>query len=395
MSHTLTIDDKRISSGELSAVDDAPPKMTDWWADFGLGDRSQNWPSPPLEKCVETSGLHFLRQVSDDLRKQPPRMSRLAAAKTPNVIMVPPGVLPPEAALSTSNRSVWAVPAILGAFVLVALLSALGALWFSGRIVRPEPAAMTAAPGKVPGPPMASASILPPVMEPSATEPSLATMAPSPAATLVGTAPPTQVDEPATPTVKDDREAKSKRHKRKKRSRRSADSDADDDKPVTPAPGYSLYATLGAANTKATPTSGTPVAPKSGGVVTEATPVKRTVAPAGETYRMLKVAASRETAKPTAGPSLPPRLPASAISRGLGQARSAVQACLRRFGFGHATIRLRVTVAGATGRVTAARALGRFGASPVGSCALRRVRSLRFPRFARSNQTILLPIRSR
>ncbi len=398
MSHTLTIDDKRISSEDLKAVDEAPPKMNDWWADFGLGDRSKAWPSPPLEKCVETSGLFFLRQVNEDLAKRPKPSMYADATKMSDVVMLPPGVLPSEAAMAAPRRNVWALPGALGAIVVVALLSALGALWYSGSIVRPGSKAPTAASGFIPGPPKASLAILPPATEPSVTKPSAAqpsipTKAPktAPGTELVVVASSTPAEELAvTPAGDERREVKrkrSKRSKRKKRSRRSKDRDADEEKPVVTAPGYSLYATLGAASAKTAPT-------KSKGVVTEAVTSKGSMAPAGDTYRMLKVAASGESAKPAATASLPARIPASAISRGASRARSGVQACLRRFGFGRAAIRLRLTVSGASGRVSSARVQGRFKGTPAGSCALRRVRSLRFPRFSGSSQTILIPVRT-
>jgi hypothetical protein len=399
MSHTLTIDDKRISSGDLQAADDVPPKMTDWWADFGLGDRSNSWPSPPLEKCVETSGLYFLKQVAEDLKRQPRPLMQVDTPKTSDVLMLPPGVLPTEAAMAAPHRSVWSLPGIVGAFVLVVLLSVLGTLWYSGNIFRPESAALTVAPSKVPGPAQASRAVVPAVTEPSAIAPSPKPATPVPAATLVAVDPSTTVEDPSvTPAVTEDRDATRKRRKRSKRSGRSGDRDrdldADDEKPAPVKPGYSLYATLGAASGKTSPTSGAPAASRSGGIATEAVAPKRTQASASDTYRMLKVAASGESSKPVAAPALPVRLTAAAISRGVGQARSAVQACLRRFGFGRAAIRLRVTVSGATGRVTAARVQGRFKSTPAGSCALRRVRSLRFPRFSRSSQTLLLPIRT-
>jgi len=402
MSHTLTIQDRRISSGEVRPADDVPPKMNDWWADFGLGDRGQIRPSAASGKRVETSGLFFLQEVTENLKRQPRPRPRVEMPKTPPGVMVLPPVLPSEVTLQAPRRSVWAIPAVLGAMVLVALVSALGTLWLTGRAGRPEPTAMAGAPTLAPGQRTASRTVVPPATERAVrrdgAQPSASPMAPPPAApslAIVVTAPET-LDEPAvTTTAREDRKSRRKRRHRGMRHRQSSDRDADEDDPGSATPGYSLYATLGAANAAGAPRPSAPAAQGSGGVANEAVAQVRPMARPSETYRMLKVAAGGERRKPAARPSLPSRLPASAVTRALGRVRSGVQGCLRRFGFGHTTIRLRVTVSGSTGRVTAARALGRFRGAPAGRCALRLVRSLSFPRFSHASQTVLLPVRAR
>ena len=223
-------------------------------------------------------------------------------------------------------------------------------------------------------------------------------MAPPPARPAAGLVVPPPVEKDATTPAAEEPSSKRKRSKKRSRRSRDRDDDEDEDKPAPTTASYSLYATLGAVGTvapKAAPKGVTPAAQKSGGIATETVTAPRPKARANETFRMLKVAAGGERPKPVARPSLPARIPASAVTRALGQVRSGVQQCMRRFGFGRATIRLRITVSGATGRVTAARALGRFGGAPAGRCAQRRVRSLRFGRFSRSSQTILLPVRTR
>lgn len=390
MSHSMTLEDRRIRSGELQNVDDIPPKMTDWWADFGVSERTA---APNPFQRVETSGLFFLQEVAEDLKQRPRPMAHVEAPKTPHLPMMPPPVLPSESALVAPRRSVWAVPGMVGAMVMVALLSILGTLWMTGRTgsrptkgisagasteltpansergaqtrpaVAPAPRQdpLASAPGPVAPPPKMPA-VVPPTMEPVADNAIAAT---------------------------NEESARDRKRRRKKRSRRSKDRDDEEEAPAPAAPGYSLYATLNAAGTASAPVRAE--TPKPLAVATEAAGAPP---PAEKTYRMLKAAASGDERKPTARPSLPARLSSSAVTRALGKVRSPIQACLRRFGFGHATLRMRVTVNGATGRVSSARAVGRFQGTPVGRCALRRVHNLRFGRFARTSQTVLLPVRS-
>ncbi len=405
MNHTLTLEDRRLSSGEQEAVDDVPPKMTDWWADFGLGERSSKHASPEIGQRVETSGLFFMKELAEDLKRQPKPMAHVEAPKTTHLPMLPATVLPTDATLAASDRSVWTIPALLALMVLVALVSALGTLLITGRGEQVQPAITSAASHTSTGNAAMNHGVVPPTLEPATrlgAPPPAPPMSPTPVVAVV--APPPAEQPAVAPAVDEDNEGARKKKRRKKRSRRNRDrddddnddDDDDDDKAAPAKPGYSLYATLGAVGA-AKPKS---AAPKSGGVATEAvTPaapaaMARPKPRANVTYKMLKDAAGGERNKPAARPALPARIPASAVSRALGRIRGGVQACLRRFGFGHATIRLRVTVAGATGRVSGARVQGRFSSTPAGRCALRRVRSLRFPRFSRTNQTVVLPVRA-
>jgi len=382
-----------MGSGEHRAAADASPKMTDWWADFGIGERGLIRPSAAAEKRVETSGLFSLKELTEGVKSWPRPAAHVETEKTPYVPMIPPPVLPVEAALAASDRSVWAIPGILGAMVLVGLLSALGTLWITGRAGQNDFTPLTAGPGLSPGRLGVSRAVVPPARLPSARNrgvPSSATPGTPPRAgpaTAAVLAPPVEL-----------RETKRERRRHKKRSRRSKDRDADEadvDKSALAAPGYSLYAALNAVGSKPAPAVGPAAAQQSGGVAPEAVLPPHANARPSETYHMLKVAAGGESPKPAARSALPARLPASAVTQALGRGRHAVQQCLHRFGFGHATIRLRATVSGATGRVTAVRAQGRFVGTPVGRCAERRVRRLRFARFAATSQTVLLPIRTR
>lgn len=396
MSHTLTLQDRRLSSGELQSVNDIPPKMTDWWADFGVSERTVTAAKTNPFQRVETSGLFFLQEVAEDLKQRPRPMAHVEAPKPPHVLMTPPPVLPMESSLVAPRHSVWAIPGVLGGMVFVALLSILGTLWLTDRTGTPSGSkGWSSSAAAVTGAGNARDTLSKPAVTPAlrrARPTSLATTAPAPMVpppTRPAVAPSAPVDSPDMATTADPEHARDRKRRRSKRSGRSRDRDEEEEAPAPAAPGYSLYATLNSAGSAPSPAS----ARKPVAVVAEAAPVAQPAPRPGATFRMLQVAAAGER-KPIARPSLPTQLPRAAVTRALAQVRSPIQACLRRFGFGHATIRLRLTITGATGRVSGARAMGRFRDTPVGRCAQRRVRNLRFGRFARTSQTILLPIRA-
>ncbi len=327
---------------------------------------------------------------------------RIGSGEPEGAEEVPPQTLPPflittEAPCVSSRRSVWTVPGLLGAMVLVAVLSVLGTLWLTGQANRPQSATLIATSLEAPVRPLTSRSVVSAATKPSdenrKTLAQSTPMTPPPVAPAVVPPAPTKLTV-LNPAVQKRTRSKRRRHRRSKRSRPPKDSD-EDDKPAVVAPSYSLYATLGAASGGPAPRPVSPAASKSGGVTLEIAPKPRPHKAADETVRMLQVVVNREGRKPAADATLPVRIPVAAVTRAVRRIQGSVQACLRRFGFGHATLRLRLTVSGTSGRVITAAALGRFGGSPAGSCAQRSVRNLRFPRFSRRSQTVLLPIRSR
>ncbi|MFH2007105.1 MAG: hypothetical protein ABI333_11010 [bacterium] len=99
------------------------------------------------------------------------------------------------------------------------------------------------------------------------------------------------------------------------------------------------------------------------------------------------------TTSPTAGPRLPKRLGLDAVARAARQVRGRVEACLKQFGFGVKTVRVLLTVSGATGRVETALAQGRFKTATAGRCIENAARSLEFKPFSRRRQVVHLPIR--
>ena len=85
---------------------------------------------------------------------------------------------------------------------------------------------------------------------------------------------------------------------------------------------------------------------------------------------------------------LPPTPTREQVQAALAAVRPAVQACIE----GHGTVRVRIIVRGASGRVTTAVVQdGYFARQPYGGCIARAVRTARFPRFQQSTFVIVYP----
>ena len=103
---------------------------------------------------------------------------------------------------------------------------------------------------------------------------------------------------------------------------------------------------------------------------------------------------SRST-PPKAAPQRPGRLGRRTLTAALPRLRGPVQRCLTQFGFGAQTVHVRLTIQGATGRISAARLLGRHAESPAGRCAARGLRGLKIAPFTSAHQAVTLPLRIR
>ena len=93
-------------------------------------------------------------------------------------------------------------------------------------------------------------------------------------------------------------------------------------------------------------------------------------------------------ASSTAG--LPQNLSTSSIRRVMSRASGRVHHCYEVYKKS-GLIRLRVTVSGATGRPSSVLVRGSFAGTPIGRCAARAVRRLRFPKFSNSSQKFTYP----
>ncbi|MHC5021570.1 MAG: hypothetical protein ACYTGX_15980, partial [Planctomycetota bacterium] len=95
--------------------------------------------------------------------------------------------------------------------------------------------------------------------------------------------------------------------------------------------------------------------------------------------------------KASSGSSLPATPSRGDVGKALKRVARAVKAC----GKGQSGVAMtKITVSGATGRVTNAQVSGSFGGSPVGSCVARTVRSkARFPKFKNPTLNITYPFK--
>jgi hypothetical protein len=98
------------------------------------------------------------------------------------------------------------------------------------------------------------------------------------------------------------------------------------------------------------------------------------------------ISGSRDKPDKPAAEKLPKRLTNKQIARKLSKARRRAQACLRQFGYYKQTLRVRLTIRGATGRIVSAKALGRYKGTAVGRCGERAVKGAQFSRFSDANQ---------
>jgi hypothetical protein len=98
---------------------------------------------------------------------------------------------------------------------------------------------------------------------------------------------------------------------------------------------------------------------------------------------------------PVAAPeSLPSKLGTTALRAVLGPAKSAAQACGPRHGAESGTqVQVKLSIAGATGRVQSAAALGDHAGTALGKCVADALATPVFPRFSASQQGVVWPIR--
>jgi hypothetical protein len=98
---------------------------------------------------------------------------------------------------------------------------------------------------------------------------------------------------------------------------------------------------------------------------------------------------------PVASPSsLPDKLGTTALRAVLGPAKSAAQACGPRHGAASGTqVQVKLSIAGSTGRVQSATALGDHAGTVLGRCVADALAAPVFPRFAAAQQGVVWPIR--
>ncbi|MFH2008797.1 MAG: hypothetical protein ABI333_19575 [bacterium] len=92
------------------------------------------------------------------------------------------------------------------------------------------------------------------------------------------------------------------------------------------------------------------------------------------------------------GSNLPARLSFGQIRTGVYRIIGTARACYNRYRVA-GTCTVKVTVSGASGRVSGAQVLGKFAGTPTGRCLSRAFKRARFPKFSSGSQSFRFPIR--
>jgi len=350
---------------------------------------SKRGEDPPIELALlETSGLVYLRAVSEQLKMH----------HTLDEIGVPPvgmPMLPAAVALAPKPASRLVVP-LVGVLALVFAVAGAFALDLWGR----RSGAASESPGRQvsgslaavrqPAEAASSGAFLRTsrVLRPAASPPSLTCSPPVGAGPRpVGSCSRAQIQTP--PSMRRRAARRSSAMSPAKRLRAPAPPTAPLALAAPPTAPLALAAPPTAPLALVAPPTVASTAP------VDLTPVRHGAPPVvrPSLERLLKAATGKTGTVMPPPEVLPHRLGAKAITVVQGQLRHRAASCLRRFGFTHLTLRVRVRVRGDRGRVTWAKVRGRLRGTPAGRCIERAARHLRTPRFVQARQTLTLPIR--
>ncbi len=103
-----------------------------------------------------------------------------------------------------------------------------------------------------------------------------------------------------------------------------------------------------------------------------------------------KKGGGQDSSKEKTGSSLPQTLSRTQVKRIMSKADAKVKRCYQQHKKA-GLLRVSVSVSGSTGKITSASIRGKFKGTPTASCALRAIRSLKFPKFSNPSQSFTYP----
>lgn len=402
MSRTIAMD--REEAREDSTLTAELPPIQDWQVHFTEpGAQPPPVPWDPRRGRVESSGLIFLQGVAARLKEEQDGWRGAAGEARSEPFQALPTVAALVPVVSRGHSGVLWVAGIAAALVL-AVGAAVGLrVWQDGRGTAEAGAVMAQLADH--GAPQAATAAVPGIPEdprPALTEAVVSAPVRSVAsAPVAAPSAPKAVSEAAPAALPARRSAEgvaprrapsameeySARRREERLAERAAEAKRRAELERLPSAQDALRA-LGAPKAAPAPER------RPAAVSASAAPAVVAAAPAGDTYQMLRAATAVAGGAPRVAPlaALPQKLSAKVLYGRAQAVQARARACLRTFGFSHEVLRLRLEIAGSTGKVARASVAGRFGAMPVGACVVRAATGLTFPRFTDARQTVIVPV---